>query len=84
MNRWYVPQIRACNLAARELQVQSIPALAATLVHAVTEARVHRAVVDTRSPTSEEWRRLPILCARASTDFLDYTKRSLRSGLTSA
>jgi len=80
----YVPQIGACNLALRELQIHSIPALAATLVHAVTEARVHRAVFDRRRATPEEWRRLPILCVRASTDFLDYTQHTSRSGLTSA
>ena len=77
----YVPQIGACNLAVHELQVHSIPALAATLVHAVTEARVRRAVFDRRTATSEEWSRLPVLCLRASADFLDYTQHHAGSGL---
>lgn len=72
----YVPELRACNLAVHELQVDSIPALAATLIRVVTEARVRHAVFDRRSATPDEWRRLPLLCARAATDFLDRTQHS--------
>ena len=80
----YVPQVRACHLASHELEVHSIPALAAVLVHAVTEARLRQAVFDRRAATPAELQRLPILCARASTDFLDRAQASTSSGLTCA
>jgi hypothetical protein len=80
----YVPELGACHLATHELHVHSIPALAATLVHAVTEARLRRAVFDRRTGTPEELQRLPLLCARASTDFLDRAQAWMSSGLTSA
>ena len=72
----YAPQIRACNLAVGELQALSTPALAATLIHAVTEARLRCAVFDRRKASAEEWHRLPIICARASSDFLDRVQRA--------
>jgi len=80
----FVPKLRACHLAVRELQVHSIPALAATLVHAATEARLRRAVFDRRAGTAGEWSRLRVLCARASTEFLDRAQARSASGLSSA
>ncbi len=80
----YISRSRSCNLAVRELELDSIPALAATLIHATTEARLRRAVFERRAATVEEWRRLRVVCARASADFLDYMQTLSRSGLTSA
>ena|SRR2546421_1660035 len=80
----YVPELRACHLAIDELRVHSIPALAATLVQAVTEARLRRAVFDRRAATPQEVARLPLLRAHASTDFLDRAQAKCGSGLASA
>src|SRR2546430_10297918 len=64
----FVPKLRACHLAVRELQVHSIPALAATLVHAATEARLRRAVFDRRAGTAGAREHVLALCARAVTE----------------
>jgi len=67
----YIPQIHGCNLAVHELDVDPIPALAATLVQVATEARLRQAVFDKRPASADEWERLPVLCAHAAADFLD-------------
>ncbi len=74
----YVPQIKACNLAVHELEVDSIPALAATLVQVATEARLRQVLFDKRDASADEWQRLPLLCSRAAVDFLD--RAQIQSG----
>ncbi len=74
----YASSFHACHLAVPELHAQSVPALAATVIHAATQARLHRAGFDIRVGSLESRRRAAALCVRASTDFLDSVQHRMQ------
>jgi len=88
----YVATLHACHLAVPQLDTQSVPALAATVIQAATQARLHRVGLETDAGPVPLRRRAAALCVRASTDFLDSVQHRARgfratpspSGLTSA
>ena len=75
----YIFAIHGCNLGVSELQADSIPALAATVVFVSTQARLQRVGFDTRRGPREMRRRALRLCARSSREFLDYVQHGGRA-----
>jgi hypothetical protein len=71
--------LHGCDLGITELQTQSIPALAATVVYAAAQIRLNRAglLIDAHPP--ERRRRALLLCDKAQKDFLDYAQRDPRA-----